>query len=141
MSDESGRFGRYLVGVRPSSYAREWYGKALAGFPERFAPRGRLDRSLLAMSRWPWLPLRCVDMAARILAPAAAVRRRLVLLTAILENAPDTRERYEIPGARSLPGFAAGLAVRGILCAAALLAGLVVAGLAVAVGAGGRTGS
>ena len=141
MSDEPDRFGRYLAGVRPSGYVREWYERALAGRPERFAARGRLDRSLLAMSRWRWLPLRCVDMTARIVAPAAAVRRRLVLLTAILENAPESCGRYEVPGARSLAGFAAGLAGRGLVCAIALLAGLVVTGFALAVGAGGRAGS
>lgn len=136
MSDECDRLGRYLLGVSPSSYVREWYARGIDRFPERFAPRDRLDAALLALGRTTWIPLRAVDMAARFVRPASSIRRRLVFLAAVLENAPDTWERFETPAARSIPGFAVGLAGRGVVSALALGFGLVVAGLGLLLGVG-----
>ncbi|MFV1986743.1 MAG: hypothetical protein ACC682_05660 [Gemmatimonadota bacterium] len=136
MAAECDRFGRYLIGAPVSRYARDWYDGGLARFPDRFAPRARADRVLLRMSVWPWFPLRAVDMTARFVAPSGAVRRRLVFLTAVLENAPDSFERYEIPGVRSRAGFFIGLAARGLLSGFALAFGLLVTAAAYLVGVG-----
>lgn len=136
MSDECHRFTRYLCGVRPSRYVREWYEAGHARSPGRFAPEGRLDRLLLTLSGLRWVPLTSLDMTARVIAPGAAVRRKLVFLTAILENAPETWERYETPSVRSPAAFYAGLAWRGLVIASALATGLVVVGLSYAAGIG-----
>ncbi len=95
---------------------------------------------LLGLSRRPWLPLRCVDMTARFLAPGGAVRRRLVFLTALLENAPGAHEAYETPGVGSRVGFFIGLAGRGIASGIALVTGLALVGVGLLAGAG-RSGS
>jgi len=131
---ECDRFGRYLSGVQPGDYVRGRYVDALERFPERFSPADRLDRLLFSMSSWP-MPLRAVDMTARVLSPASAVRKRLVLMTALLENAPDTFELYERPSAGGA-AFFFGLATRGVVSISALLLGLVVSGLAYPLGVG-----
>jgi hypothetical protein len=137
VSSECDRFGRYLIGASPPAYVRDWYEDGLARFPDRFTAVSRMDRVLLSMSRWLWFPTRSVDMAARFIAPGGAVRRRLVFLTAVLENAPGSFEKYEIPEVRSRWGFFVGLAGRGVVSGMALVAGLIAAGIAYA-GGGGR---
>jgi len=136
VASECDRFGRYLTGASTPSYVREWYEDGVTRFSDRFAPRSRLDGVLLAMSTWPWLPLRAVDMAARFLQPGGTVRRRLVFLTAVLENAPETFERYEAPDTGSPVRFFVGLAGRGIVSALALIVGLFFVGLARLAGVG-----
>lgn len=138
MATECDRFGRYLIGARPDPYVREWYETGHSGAAERFAPGSRLDRLLLRMSGWSWLPLRVVDMTARLVAPGGAFRRKLIFLTALLENAPATWERYETPSVRSRARFFVGLAGRGVVSVVALLLGLVVTAAAYAAG-GGRS--
>ena len=138
MSTECDRFGRYLTGAPPDSYVRGWYERGHEQFPEKFAAETRLDRVLLAMSRRTWIPLRAVDVTARHLAPGSAVRRKLVFLTALFENAPGTHSEYEAPVVRSGTGFFLGLAGRGIVSGAALLAGLILVTVAMTGGAGRR---
>ncbi|MDX1394436.1 MAG: hypothetical protein R3195_08595 [Gemmatimonadota bacterium] len=136
MTLESDRFTRYLIGAPASTYVGEWYAAGLARYPDRFATRGRLDAVLLAMSRWRWFPVRSADVTARFVAPGGALRRRLVYLTAILENAPEAAPVYEVPTARSRTAFFTGLAGRGVVSGVALLLGLVVVGLGLIAGVG-----
>jgi len=82
--------------------------------------------------------MRAVDMTARVVAPGGALRRKLIFLTAVLENAPATWERYETPSVRSRTGFFVGLAGRCVVSVAALVLGLIVIAAAYAVG-GGRS--
>lgn len=136
MSTECDRFGRYLNGAPPGPYVREWYERGHAEHPDEFAASTRVDHVLLGLSRLPWLPLRSVDITARFLAPGGAVRRRLVYLTALLENAPETHGAYETPGVGSRIGFFLGLAGRGIASAIALATGLALVGVGLLAGAG-----
>ena len=115
---------------------RGWYERCHEEFPEKFAPTTRLDRVLLAMSRRSWVPLRSVDVTARHLAPGAAVRRKLVFLTALLENAPEEHGAYELPNVRSKAGFFLGLAGRALVSGSALVAGLVLVAAEMASGTG-----
>ena len=135
MSHECERFGRYLIGVRPGEYVRAKYVAALERFPARFAPSSRVDRILLSLASGRAVPVRAADMAARFIAPASALRRRLVLLTALLENAPETYERYEAPDAGPF-AFFVGLAGRGAVSAVALLFGLFATAAGLALGMG-----
>jgi len=89
------------------------------------------------MCSWGWMPLRAIDITARVLAPGAAVRRKLVFLTAVLANAPETWDRYDTPGVESRGAFFAGLAAGGVVSALALCLGLIVTGVAY-IGGGGR---
>ena len=117
--------GRYLVGEPPGDYVCNAYERAVVAHGERFAPSGRLDRALLGLSRTPLVPLRAVDITARFVAPSSSIRRRLVLLTALLESAPETFERYEAPdagGAGFLLRLTGRLIVSGLSLAIGLLA-------------------
>lgn len=134
MATECDRFGRYLIGAPTPEYVRGWYEGGLSRFPDRFDARSRMDRVLLDLGCRGWMPLRAVDMAARFIAPGGALRRRLVFLTAILENSPDSFERYEAPDVGSRVGFFMGLAGRGVVSGLALVLGVAVAGLAYVLG-------
>lgn len=139
LEEECNRLGRYLIGEAPSPYVRAWYVKGHASRPERFAPVPGVDATLLALSAWRPVPLRAVDMTARLLAPGGALRRKLVLLVGILECVPGSAERFEAPDHGSPATFFVALAGRGIVSAAALALGLVLAAVATASGLGRRT--
>lgn len=136
---ECDRLGRYLIGESPSRYVRDWYVKGHASCPERFVPAAGVDATLLALSAWRPVPLRALDMTARLLAPRGALRRKLVLLVGILECVPASAERFEAPDHGSPIPFLVALAGRGIVSAAALGLGLVLTAVATASGLGRRT--
>jgi len=135
---ECDRFARYLIGEPPRPYVRDWYVKGHAVGPGRFAPDGGLDATLLSLSAWRGVPLRALDMTGRVLAPGGALRRKLVLLVAILECAPGSAERFEAPDHGSPAGFFLALAGRGLVSVAALALGLAVVAVARLGGVGAR---
>lgn len=128
LDDECVRFCRYLTGRAADPYVSEWYARARTARPAMFEPRAPFDGTLLAAARLRWLPLRCVDMVARFLAPGSAVRRRLVLVAAILENAPATYETFESPDTDSPAGFILRMLPRGCASVGALGLGALVIG-------------
>ncbi len=138
LEDECGRFGRYLIGEPPSVYVREWYVRGHVRAPGRFAPSPGLDRTLVALAARPWIPLRGLDLSARLLAPAGALRRKLIFLVGILECVPETAARFEVPEHRSSAGFFLALVGRGVVSVGALAVGLVLIGAARLAGVGRR---
>lgn len=139
LEEECDRLGRYLVGEAPSPYVRAWYVKGHGSRPERFAAAPGVDATLLALTAWRPVPLRALDMTARLLVPGGALRRKLVLLVGILECVPGSAERFEAPDHDSPVPFFVALAGRGIVSAAALGLGLVLTAVARASGLGRRT--
>ena len=76
---------RYLMGGPPSEYVVEKYEAAHRHLPALTTSSGWFDNFLLAASqRYSWL-MRMVQVYARIFAPAAMVRKKAVLLLAIVE--------------------------------------------------------
>ncbi len=128
LENECVRFCRYLTGRAADPYVSEWYARARTARPAMFEPRAPFDGTLLAAASLRWLPLRCVDMVARFLAPGSAVRRRLVLVAAILENAPATYETFESPDTDSPAGFFLRMVPRGVASVGALGLGALVIG-------------
>ncbi len=128
LENECVRFCRYLTGRAADPYVSEWYARARTARPAMFEPRAPFDGTLLAAASLRWLPLRCVDMVARFLAPGSAVRRRLVLVAAILENAPATYETFESPDTDSPAGFFLRMVPRGFASVGALGLGALVIG-------------
>lgn len=118
------RLSRYLTGEDPHPYVLERYVEARRAWPERFEPTGDLDGALAYGSALRWVPLRALDACGRFVAPACAVRRRLVLLGALLESAPPACERFERPDVGSPAAFFVQAARRGAGTAAAALFGL-----------------
>ncbi len=122
-------FTRYLARGLPSEYVLSCYGRLLASArePGALAPP-LIDRVLLGFARLGGPATRIADAYATRLRPYGPLRRRLILLLAILENAPPTAE--PLNAARRGPVLGAGLGIAAALAssAGALLLGLVLLG-------------
>jgi hypothetical protein len=117
---ECGRLARYLLGVAPPEalVARYHAANALL-FPE---PPSAEDRAILDLAaRRPWA-LPCLDAALALLRPDALLRRKIVLLLAILETAPELAERFEPESPGALRAFSR-LAASGLSAALHAAAG------------------
>jgi len=112
-------FCRYLIGTAPSEYVAGWYHRGLQSASGSPAAEPPIDRALLAAGRLGGPLLRAADGYARLFRPTGSLRRRLTLLAAILESAPDThlaihRGREGSRG-RIVLGLLGSLAASGIL--------------------------
>ncbi|HEX5045192.1 MAG TPA: hypothetical protein VFV75_20015 [Candidatus Polarisedimenticolaceae bacterium] len=91
---ECRRFTAYLLDAPPSPYVIACYVRAHR-VTSAFEPRDRFDRVALRLAaRTP----RLADAHARLFAPASALRRKLVLLLAILETSAPAFRRVDDPG-------------------------------------------
>ena len=120
---ECRRFTRYLLGEDPSPYVVACYLRAHRASPA-FAPRDALDRVALRLAAMP-LGAPLADAHARLFAPASALRRKLVLLLAILETSAPSFRRVDDPGPRSAALAWGRLAWIGLSAALAALVGSV----------------
>ncbi len=80
-------FTQHLLGCDPDDYVAAHYRAAHAGMPT-LSPRGRFDRALLSFARISPLCAKIADAYASLFLRAGALRKRLVLLLAILETRP-----------------------------------------------------
>jgi hypothetical protein len=101
---ESDVFARYLAGGGADEYLRRKYREAHAA-GALGAQGTTFDRALLAVARrGPWCA-RLADAHARVFAPGGLLRRKLVLVLALLECCAP--ERVDAPRSRSALGFVA----------------------------------
>ena len=85
---------RYLIGRDPDGYILRKYADGHGAMPGTGNPADGLDRVLLATAvRGPVLA-RIADAYARIFRPRGTLRRKLILLVAVLENAPATHRSF-----------------------------------------------
>jgi hypothetical protein len=94
LRDECRLFTRYLLGREPDAYVLERYvslHKAALGGAPALAP---LDSLLLKTARSNVFGLRCADAYARIFRPQCLLRRKLILIFAILENSRGFHSRF-----------------------------------------------
>ena len=122
-------YARYLVGQQPTEYVlacyeRSWH--SAAAIPAGGLPL--LDRSLLSMARLGSLPARIADGYARVFRPFCSLRRRLILLLAILENSPPSDRPLNSAQTGSGPGIVARMALTLLASSACLVAGIVLLG-------------
>ena len=122
-------FTRYLVGASPTEYITSSYRRLL---PSSAIPHETsvvlIERYRLAAGRVGSLPLRMADGYARFFRPRSLLRRRLILLLAIVENC-GPHERLLNSGAEgSLLSVGLGLAVTGVASGLCLVAGVLVFG-------------
>jgi len=78
-------FCRYLIGRAPSSYVAQKYAAAHA-HDARYSAGSTFDRALLVLARLSPLSAQFVDAYASLAARSSLLRKKLVLLVAILES-------------------------------------------------------
>ena len=117
-------FTRHLIGTDPGDYVVARYIEAHHARTV-FTPVSRLDRFLCAFAGAAPLMTRFADAWSAVFAPTAVLRRKLILLLAMLEStAPHYRRLETVPAARTA-AFAS-LFLRGVLAVLTLLVSLIV---------------
>jgi hypothetical protein len=115
---EARMFGRYLIGREPAEALVERYCRANATL---FA--GEADDALLAFARaHPW-SLAMLDAGAGLSQGQSILRKKLLVMTAIVETTPELVDRFE-QRAASLPGLAWRVGMAGTRTALHAAAGL-----------------
>lgn len=118
-------FSSYLVGQVPSDYVLEKYCEAhLVG--NRFSASGRFDLFLVKTAVAGPLLTKLADSYARLLVPGATLRKKLILLLAILESCAPTYEFLDSVDVSSKPVLYLRIAQRGLLFVLGLLVSVVV---------------
>lgn len=129
LAEECELFARYLTDEPPADYARERYRAAHRPGAEGDVGAGPVDAEdarLLSYARAGGVRLRMADVYARFVRPGALVRRKLVLMLAILETSPPTHRDLNTPRTGSTVGLLLATAFRVLRSGALLAAGLLV---------------
>lgn len=114
-------FSRHLIGAEPSREIVDRYGRACArllGDDSRQGPTSALDFA----RAHPW-SIGLLDAGCGLIDKDNLLRRRLLILTAILEATPDHVEAFLAPP-RPVPMVAARLALTGIRAALRAMVGV-----------------
>lgn len=121
-------FARYLVQQRPTAYVLRKYCEAHEKeFMFRTHQIGAFDRWLLTLARGGLFGTKMVDTYAALFARSALVRRKIILLLAILESSAPTATYFEAPESTQLLTLVLKLGWRGLVfclvlgCAVVLL--------------------
>ena len=128
-------FTRHLLGVAPDAYVKRKYAEAhdvMGGL----APKDPFDAFVLRFASTHRFCTRVADAYARVFRPGSALRRKLIVLLAILETSPPTYRQIDAPVGGPKALLLLRLTVRGTIALLSLLIGallLVPARLALAV--------
>jgi nucleoside-diphosphate-sugar epimerase len=125
LARECATFTAHVVGGAPTPAVVDAYVRAHTVSP-RFDPETAFDRRLVAFARRHRAAARFADQYARLAAPTSLLRRKLVLLLAILETTPPHYRAIDAPLAGGRLGTVAALAGRGVAAAAAAIVAVVV---------------
>jgi hypothetical protein len=120
LAEECRVFTRYLAASGPTTYVVEQYIKA-HHTSQKFSPADLFDQRLVGFARRRPLSTRLADSFARVFAPSSLLRRKLVLLLAILETASPTCHVIDRPPSRSRMVLASQLAAKMALWLIALV--------------------
>ncbi len=138
LARECDAFARYLIGAVPAEYVARKYREAHA-VSGRFAARGRFDALLVRVAARGPVRAAIADAYACLLARRSALRKKLILLAAILESSPANCGWKDQADAGSAAGFTLRLIRRGVAFALRLAAAVVTLGpLHVLMGTGER---
>ena len=119
-------FTRFLTAGTTTPYVLASYERLLPSASIGAAAESRLiERALVSFARRGAVPARIADSYARFFLPRSLLRRRLVLLLAILENSPTTERPMNSAIVASPVAVFGRLAVIGVAFAASLLVGVV----------------
>lgn len=106
-------FTRFLTGLDPSGYVRTRYVAAHAVRPH-FAETTPRETRLVALAAAGRFWCRLADAYAALFEPQGLLRRKLVMLLAVLETCPPYFEVLDRPLRGGWPGALLGLTLRGI---------------------------
>lgn len=137
-AEEAERLTRYLVGAPPSAAVRAGYVRAHRR-GDVFPPGGTtaIDRALTGIGTRGGLAARFADSLARFFAGGGLLRRKLVLLLALLETDADGRARVDTVETPQNLIWLVRMAAAGLLTVSLLALGLPLV-IAAAVFGGGR---
>jgi NADH dehydrogenase len=120
-------FTAYLINAEPSSYVRDQYARAAfargLAFYEDFS---RFDRITLALAGKSRVLASCADAYCALFRPRGTLRRKLILLAAILEHVAPTNEAFDQPSQQPVALAVLLLLAHGLIFAASLLLGAAV---------------
>jgi hypothetical protein len=129
LARECRAFCRYLVHQEPSDYVIGWYQAGHRSIPFGRGPGpDRFDRILLTMACQGGPLTRIADAYARVLRPRSALRQKLVLLLAIVENCPPAHGYLNSAQVGSKAGLLLVMAAAGGGFLGALLIGMLLVG-------------
>jgi nucleoside-diphosphate-sugar epimerase len=127
LEEECRSFAAYLIGLLPSPYVEEQYTRAAQahklGFDEDLSC---FDRVTLRLARRGSIFARCADSYCALFHRAGALRRKLIVLAAILESVSPTNESFDRLESRRVAFTALSLVGYGLTFAVSLLLGAVV---------------
>lgn len=118
-------FGRYLLGQEMSPYVRTKYAEGHAALAWDRGP-GFFDPLLVAIAARHPLAVKPCDAYARFFRPRGLLRKKLVLLLAILEMTPPYYRSIDAAGPGSLPALSVAVAWRGFTMVLALVPAVIV---------------
>jgi hypothetical protein len=121
-------FCQHVIGGRPDAAVLDCYTAAHESRADLFTASDRFESALLRFASRGAGRARLADAYCSFFAPGSVLRRKLALLTAILESTGSTFEVFEKPTVRSRGGWWLALAWKGTAFVFALLAGAVVLG-------------
>jgi len=122
---EARTLGRYLLGEAPPEYAVAKY-RTLAPLAPFAGERwDGFDRAIMAVAAWHPLLTRTANLHARFVRPATLLRKKLILMAAILEASPGSAPILQASGG-GLASAVATLVGIGLGAAAALVLGAVI---------------
>ena len=119
-------FCRYLARQEPTPYVLSCYQRARDPVSEGAFPL--VDRAALALACRGAGPARVADAYSRMFRPYGPLRRRLILLLAILENSPPSDRPLNAAREGSRPAIVAGMLLTLLLGGVCLLAGVLLLG-------------
>lgn len=116
-------FTRYLTGSLPNRYISEKYAEVFcSGQPLDPDPQTEFDSLLLYLATLHPFLTRAVDAFSRFFYTGSAVRKRLIVLLALLESQASTSVDLDCPDKNVFTGFIPGMVIQ--LTAFALLLGI-----------------
>ena len=118
-------FTRYLLGVEADAAVIDRYQAAMAALPT-LTIESAWDRALLSLARTGTFGVRCADSFAALFAKSSMLRKRLVMLLAILETRAPYFEHIDRPIGGSLPLVIARVALSGTTSALLLVVGALI---------------
>jgi hypothetical protein len=122
LSAECRVFASYMVGQPPSPYVCRKYAEAHDCL-ESLAVGSRFDHALVRFARAGTLRVRVADSYSQIFLPHSLLRKKLVLLLAILETCAPTYRLIDEVDPVARPILIAKMAARGVGAIASLLVG------------------